>query len=177
MANPVYNDGRGAPGGVTGRIVPIYRLTAGLSQRVMMQAVRQGLDECGHPCPRRCRRVFLSNTISARPDTPMKTSTSQLTSRRAGAGPETAHLRGAVHSGLPPWAVCGRQRKVRHQNQKADFEEFYRTCSFFTHRRPSAGLWSRQRRTCVRKADVRGLSRATWAAAGKPWWPRRWCGT
>jgi ATP-dependent DNA helicase RecG len=50
MANPVY-EREGAPGGVTGRIVPIYRLTAGLSQRVMMQAVRQGLDECGSSLP------------------------------------------------------------------------------------------------------------------------------
>jgi ATP-dependent DNA helicase RecG len=54
MANPVH-EREGAPGGVTGRIVPIYRLTAGLSQRVMMQAVRQGLDACGAALPRRCR--------------------------------------------------------------------------------------------------------------------------
>jgi ATP-dependent DNA helicase RecG len=50
MANPVH-EREDAPGGVTGRIVPIYRLTAGLSQRVMMQAVRQGLDACGAALP------------------------------------------------------------------------------------------------------------------------------
>jgi len=50
MANPVH-EREGAPGGVTGRIVPIYRLTAGLSQRVMMQSVRQGLDACGAALP------------------------------------------------------------------------------------------------------------------------------
>ena len=48
MANPVHEK-EGAPGGVTGRIVPVYRLCAGLSQRVMLQSVRQGLDACaGH---------------------------------------------------------------------------------------------------------------------------------
>ena len=50
MTNPVY-EREDAPGGVTGRIVPVYRLTAGLSQRVMMAAVRQGLDECGELLP------------------------------------------------------------------------------------------------------------------------------
>jgi ATP-dependent DNA helicase RecG len=50
MANPVH-EREDTPGGVTGRIVPIYRLTAGLSQRVMMQAVRQGLDACGAALP------------------------------------------------------------------------------------------------------------------------------
>ena len=50
MNNPIHEP-EGASGGVTGRIVPIYRLTAGLSQRVMMQAVRQGLDACGGALP------------------------------------------------------------------------------------------------------------------------------
>ena len=50
MTNPVH-EREGAADGVTGRIVPIYRLTAGLSQRVIMQAVRQGLDECGGVLP------------------------------------------------------------------------------------------------------------------------------
>ena len=50
MASPVHEK-VGAADGVTGRIVPIYRLTSGLSQRVMMQAVRQGLDACGGRLP------------------------------------------------------------------------------------------------------------------------------
>ena len=50
MTNPVY-EREDAPGGVTGRIVPLYRLTAGISQRVMMTAVRQGLDACGALLP------------------------------------------------------------------------------------------------------------------------------
>ena len=43
MANPVH-ESEFAPGGITGRIVPIYRLTAGLSQKLMMASVRQALD-------------------------------------------------------------------------------------------------------------------------------------
>ncbi len=50
MVNPIY-EREGAEGGVTGRIVPLYRLCAGLNQRVVMQAVRQGLDACGELLP------------------------------------------------------------------------------------------------------------------------------
>lgn len=45
MVNPVYEAADRA-GQVTGRIVPVYRLSAGLNQRGLMQAVRQGLDSC-----------------------------------------------------------------------------------------------------------------------------------
>ena len=45
MVNPVAEKAEGERK-VTGRIVPVYRTAAGLSQRVMMQAVRQGLDAC-----------------------------------------------------------------------------------------------------------------------------------
>lgn len=45
MSNPVYEREDG-PHSVTGRIVPIYRLTAGISQKLLMGAVRRGLDEC-----------------------------------------------------------------------------------------------------------------------------------
>ncbi len=62
MVNPVYEAGERA-GQVTGRIVPVYRLSAGLNQRSIMQAVRQGLDSCLDRLPdllpqevqRRCR--------------------------------------------------------------------------------------------------------------------------
>ncbi len=50
MVNPVYEK-EGAERGVTGRIVPIYRLAAGLNQRTMLQAVRQGLDACVEKLP------------------------------------------------------------------------------------------------------------------------------
>ncbi len=50
MANPVYEH-EGAEKGVTGRIVPVYRLAAGLNQRTMLQAVRQGLDACAGLLP------------------------------------------------------------------------------------------------------------------------------
>ncbi len=50
MVNPVCEREDGE-GGVTGRIVPVYRLTAGLNQRNILQSVRQGLDECGEILP------------------------------------------------------------------------------------------------------------------------------
>ena len=45
MANPVHEK-EGTVGGVTGRIIPVYKLCAGLSQRVLLQSIRQGLDAC-----------------------------------------------------------------------------------------------------------------------------------
>ncbi|MBR1457427.1 MAG: ATP-dependent DNA helicase RecG [Oscillospiraceae bacterium] len=50
MTNPVYEK-EGTENGVTGRIVPIYRLSAGLNQRLLLQAVRQGLNTCGDQLP------------------------------------------------------------------------------------------------------------------------------
>lgn len=49
-ANPAFeaDDHRGT---VTGRIMPIYRLTAGLSQKFMMDAAGQVLKECGRELP------------------------------------------------------------------------------------------------------------------------------
>ncbi len=45
MVNPVYERSEG-PRTVTGRILPVYRIAAGLNQRSMLSAVRQGLDAC-----------------------------------------------------------------------------------------------------------------------------------
>ncbi len=50
MTNPVYETDE-KENGVTGRIVPIYRMSAGLNQRSILQAVRQGLDVCGEQIP------------------------------------------------------------------------------------------------------------------------------
>ncbi len=50
MVNPVYETAD-KPNGQVGRIVPVYRLTAGLNQRTVQQAVRQGLDACGEQLP------------------------------------------------------------------------------------------------------------------------------
>ena len=50
MVNPVY-EREGAEKGATGRIVPVYRLCAGLNQRTVMQSVRQGLNLCGDELP------------------------------------------------------------------------------------------------------------------------------
>ncbi len=49
MANPIVEpEGRRE---ATGRIVPIYPLTAGVSQLVLSRSVRQGLDACGDILP------------------------------------------------------------------------------------------------------------------------------
>ena len=46
LTNPVFEPEESA-GSVTGRIMPIYRLTSGLNQHDVISAVRRGLDECG----------------------------------------------------------------------------------------------------------------------------------
>ena len=46
MTNPIYEREDGAHS-ITGRIIPVYRINAGLNQRTMLQSIRQGLDACG----------------------------------------------------------------------------------------------------------------------------------
>lgn len=50
MTNPVFEPEEKA-GSITGRIVPIYRLTASLSQNILSKAVRQGLEQTGSIIP------------------------------------------------------------------------------------------------------------------------------
>lgn len=50
MINPLF-EREEKSGTVTGRIIPIYRLTSGISQNMMMKAVTQGLNECGDVLP------------------------------------------------------------------------------------------------------------------------------
>ncbi len=50
MTNPVF-ERDGAAHTVTGRIVPVYPLTAGLSQKMMMNAARQALTACADQLP------------------------------------------------------------------------------------------------------------------------------
>jgi len=45
MANPVF-ESEDAQGIVTGRIMPVYRMTAGLSQKLILQCVQNALDAC-----------------------------------------------------------------------------------------------------------------------------------
>ena len=66
MTNPLFEK-EAAAGGNTGRIVPVYALTAGLSQNALRMAVRRGLDECGETLPevlpeRVCRSYELCRT-------------------------------------------------------------------------------------------------------------------
>ncbi len=50
MTNPAFERERNAPA-TTRRIVPIYRLTTGLSQLMVSNAVRAGLNACGDELP------------------------------------------------------------------------------------------------------------------------------
>ena len=50
MQNPIFELDT-ASGVLTGRLIPIYTLTAGLSQKIIMNAVRIGLDKCGDMLP------------------------------------------------------------------------------------------------------------------------------
>lgn len=50
MVNPIH-EREGAQNGITGHIVPVYRLCTGLNQRTMQQAVRQGLNDCAEKLP------------------------------------------------------------------------------------------------------------------------------
>jgi len=45
LINPIYEKAE-SQGAVTGRIVPVYRSVSGLNQKLLQQAVRQGLDAC-----------------------------------------------------------------------------------------------------------------------------------
>ena len=50
MLNPLFEP-EAASGHITGRIMPVYSLTAGLSQKILMNAVRSGLDNCSEELP------------------------------------------------------------------------------------------------------------------------------
>lgn len=50
MLNPIV-ERESAAGAFTGRIMPIYRLTSGISQKMIAAAVRQGLAACGELMP------------------------------------------------------------------------------------------------------------------------------
>lgn len=50
MSNPIFEP-INANTSLTGRIVPIYKLTSGISQKVLIAAVRRGLDECSGTVP------------------------------------------------------------------------------------------------------------------------------
>ena len=50
LTNPIYEKAE-SQGTVTGHIVPVYRTVAGLNQKLLQQAVRQGLDACLEQMP------------------------------------------------------------------------------------------------------------------------------
>ena len=50
MINPLFEP-EDAPASLTGRIVPVYRLTAGISQKMLISAIKRGLEECSNNLP------------------------------------------------------------------------------------------------------------------------------
>lgn len=50
LINPMFEP-EGTQEGITGRIVPIYRLTAGVSQNLLIRSVKAGLAACGDIMP------------------------------------------------------------------------------------------------------------------------------
>jgi len=50
MVNPAFEHADRA-GETTGRLVPVYKLTAGISQNMMRKAARQGIEACGDLMP------------------------------------------------------------------------------------------------------------------------------
>ncbi len=50
MTNPAF-EREDRQGVITGRILPIYRLTAGVSQKLLMSAIAQALSDCGDRAP------------------------------------------------------------------------------------------------------------------------------
>lgn len=50
MTNPIF-ELEDAPQALIGKITPIYRLSAGLSQKILVSAVRSALDACGGQLP------------------------------------------------------------------------------------------------------------------------------
>lgn len=50
MTNPIFED-ESAARTVTGRIVPIYSLKAGISQKILMNSIKSGLEACQNELP------------------------------------------------------------------------------------------------------------------------------
>jgi len=50
MANPIFEHEKDS-GSITGRIMPVYSLTAGLSQKIIINAMRNMLEKCGDILP------------------------------------------------------------------------------------------------------------------------------
>lgn len=50
MVNPLF-ESEDTPPTITGRIIPIYHLTAGISQKMLISAIQRNLDECGDNLP------------------------------------------------------------------------------------------------------------------------------
>lgn len=87
MTNPLFElcDG---PARVTRRILPVYPLTAGLTNSMVLRAQAQAVSRCAGSCPRRCRRSCCAAAVCAARRRPAGRST-------VPARPERWHARSA----------------------------------------------------------------------------------
>ncbi|MEG2526442.1 MAG: ATP-dependent DNA helicase RecG [Oscillospiraceae bacterium] len=66
MTNPLF-EAEDSPAALTGRIVPIYHLTAGISQKMLSSAIRRALDECANIIPEVLPEEVLESALLSRP--------------------------------------------------------------------------------------------------------------
>ena len=130
LTNPAF-EREGSDKGVTGRIIPVYRLAAGLNQQSLRQAVRQGLDDCGESLPellpesvRERQRLAPARYAYEQIHFPADFGTLELARRRL-IFEELFVLSCALHD-LRRKRVSGEGRRL----PAADFEEFFRTLPF-----------------------------------------------
>ena len=130
MINPIC-EREDMEGGVTGRIMPVYRLCTGLNQRTVLDCVRLGLRECGEQLPELlpadiCRQEQLCQTRYAYENIHLPADFSAL---------ELARRRLIFEELFVLACALGKMRgeRVREQGfavQPVDPEEFWQTLPF-----------------------------------------------
>ena len=130
LTNPIYERADRA-GVTTGRILPVYKLTHGISNKLLVTCMETGLDECGDMLPellpeeilaryQLCRVGFAYRNVHFPPDFP----TLELARRRL-IFEELFTLSCAMQ------LLRGRRERARGQVIPApDLEEFYSTLPF-----------------------------------------------
>ncbi len=130
LTNPIYERADRA-GVTTGRILPVYKLTRGISNKLLIACMETGLDECGDMLPellpeeileryQLCRVGFAYRNVHFPPDFP----TLELARRRL-IFEELFTLSCAMQ------LLRGRRERARGQIIPApDLEEFYSTLPF-----------------------------------------------
>jgi ATP-dependent DNA helicase RecG len=164
LTNPVYERVDRA-GVTTGRILPVYRLTHGISNKLLITAIESALDECGDILPE-----LLPGDVTEKYRLP-----------RAGFAYRCAHFprtgprwpwrrRRLIYEELFVLSCAmhllraKRERAAGQRMEKPDMGEYYASLPYS----PTAAQrrrWRRLWRIWLRESACPGSSRATWAAA------------